>query len=292
MNRSADVTGAALDCAGRALDLSRPQVMGVINTTPDSFSDGGTLYAGSGLDLDLAMQRARDMVHEGASILDIGGESTRPGAAPVTEAEEMDRVLPVVERIAAELDVVISVDTSTPALMTEAAAHGAGLLNDVRALTREGALAAAAATGLPVCLMHMQGEPGSMQDSPTYVDVVEEVADYLASRAAACVENGITTRRILVDPGFGFGKTVAHNMALLAGLSRLRERGWPVLVGLSRKSMIGKLIGRDVDERLPASLALAVIAVERGARIVRTHDVRATADALAMWSALGETQAQ
>ncbi|NND67222.1 MAG: dihydropteroate synthase [Halioglobus sp.] len=266
--------------------------MGVINTTPDSFSDGGTLYSGSGLDLDLAMQRARTMVEEGAAILDIGGESTRPGAATVTAAEEMDRVLPLMERIAAELDVVISVDTSTPALMVEAAARGAGLVNDVRALTREGALAAAAATGLPVCLMHMRGEPGSMQDDPRYVDVVEEVIDYLEGRAAACVENGITTRRILVDPGFGFGKTVAHNMALLAGLSRLAERGWPVLVGLSRKSMIGKLIGREVDERLPASLALAVIAAERGARIVRTHDVRATHDALAMWSALGEMKGQ
>lgn len=285
-----DVTGAVLDCAGRTLDLSRPQVMGVINTTPDSFSDGGTLFAGSGLDLDLAMRRARTMVENGAVILDIGGESTRPGAATVTAAEEMDRVLPLVERIASELDVVISVDTSTPALMTEAAARGAGLINDVRALTRDGALAAAAAAGLPVCLMHMQGDPGSMQDDPRYADVVEDVAGYLEGRAAACVENGITPRRILVDPGFGFGKTVAHNMALLAGLSRLAERGRPVLVGLSRKSMIGKLIGREVDERLPASLALAVMAVERGARIVRTHDVRATYDALAMWSALGEAK--
>ena len=292
MRGNAEVTGAVLDCAGRALDLTRPHVMGVINTTPDSFSDGGTLYAGSELDLNLAMQRARDMVADGASILDIGGESTRPGADPITEAQEIDRVLPVVERIVAELDVVVSVDTSSPELMTEAAARGAGLLNDVRALTRDGAMAAAAATGLPVCLMHMQGEPGSMQNAPSYGDVVREVVDYLEGRAAACVENGITTRRILVDPGFGFGKTVAHNMQLLAGLSRLAERGWPVLVGLSRKSMIGTLIGRDVDERLPASLALAVMAVERGARIVRTHDVRETVDALAMWSALGETQAQ
>ncbi len=286
------MTGAVLDCAGRALELSRPQVMGVINVTPDSFSDGGTLYAGDALDLDLALRRARAMVDDGAAILDIGGESTRPGAAPVTPGQEMDRVLPLLERIAAELDVVISVDTSTPDLMLEAANRGAGMINDVRALTRPGALAAAAATGLPVCLMHMQGEPGSMQVNPSYGDVVAEVVAYLEGRVAACVENGITTRRILVDPGFGFGKTVAHNMALLAGLSRLAERGWPVLVGLSRKSMIGKLIGRDVDERLPASLALAVMAVERGARVVRTHDVRATHDALAMWSALGETITQ
>lgn len=288
MSSPPGVTDAVLDCAGRALDLSRPQVMGVINTTPDSFSDGGTLYADGALDLDLALARARAMAEEGAAILDIGGESTRPGAATITEAQEMDRVLPLVERIAVELDVVISVDTSTPALMIEAAARGAGLINDVRALTRDGALAAAAGTGLPVCLMHMQGEPGSMQDNPSYADVVSEVAEYLRGRAAACVENGITTRRILVDPGFGFGKTVAHNMALLAELDRLAELGWPVLVGLSRKSMIGKLIGREVDDRLPASLALAVMAVERGARIVRTHDVRATHDALAMWSALGE----
>lgn len=290
MPGSPDPTGAVLDCAGRILDLSRPHVMGVINTTPDSFSDGGTLYARGGLDLDLAMQRARTMVEEGAAILDIGGESTRPGAATITIDEEMDRVLPLLERIAAELDVVISVDTSTPALMTEAAARGAGLINDVRALTRDGALAAAAATGLPVCLMHMQGDPGSMQDDPRYGDVVEEVFGYLEGRAAACVANGFTTRHILVDPGFGFGKTVAHNMTLLAGLPRLAERGWPILVGLSRKSMIGKLIGREVDERQPASLALAVMAVERGARVVRTHDVRATHDALAMWSALGEAK--
>jgi dihydropteroate synthase len=260
--------------------------MGVINTTPDSFADGGTLYQSARLDLDLAMSRAREMVDAGAGILDIGGESTRPGAAAVSAGEEMDRVLPLVERITAELDVVVSVDTSTPGLMTAAAGAGAGLLNDVRALAREGALAAAAATGLPVCLMHMRGEPGNMQQAPSYDDVVAEVIEFLRQRVEACAAAGIARQRLVLDPGFGFGKTVQHNLQLLNGLPRFAELGLPLLVGLSRKSMIQKLIGRPVQERLPASLALAVLAVERGAAIVRTHDVAATADAVAMWTAL------
>ena len=280
-----------LVCAGRSLDVSRPQVMGVINTTPDSFSDGGTLYRAASLDIDLAMARAREMVAAGAAIVDIGGESTRPGAAPVSAVEEAERVLPLVERIAAELDVVISVDTSNPALMTEAARLGAGLLNDVRALTRAGALEAAAATGLPVCLMHMRGEPGSMQRDPQYADVVVEVRDFLASRVAACEAGGIGRERLLLDPGFGFGKSVAHNLLLLKGLPQLAGLGLPLLVGLSRKSMIGKLLGREPGERLPAGLALALMAVERGAAVVRTHDVAATVDALAMWTALKEVKA-
>ncbi len=262
--------------------------MGVINTTPDSFSDGGTLYRHSRLDIERAMVRARDMVLAGAAILDIGGESTRPGAQPVSAEEEMDRVLPLVERIAAELAVVISIDTSSPALMRAAAASGAGLINDVRALTREGALEAAAATGLPVCLMHMQGEPTSMQAAPQYVDVVTEVRDFLINRVAACERLGIVRERLLLDPGFGFGKSVNHNLQLLSGLPDLASMGFPLLVGLSRKSIIGKLLGRDVEQRLPASLALAVMAVERGAAIIRTHDVAATADAVAMWAALQE----
>ncbi len=260
--------------------------MGVINTTPDSFSDGGTLYRGAQLDLDLALDRARSMAAAGAAILDIGGESTRPGAARVSRQEEMDRVLPLVEHIAAQLDVVISVDTSNPELMTAAAAAGAGLVNDVRALERDGAMQAVAASGLPVCLMHMQGEPGTMQDAPAYGDVVGEVRDYLAGRLAACAAAGIVAERTLIDPGFGFGKTLAHNMQLLRGLPQLAELGRPVLVGLSRKSLIGKLLGRDVPDRLPASLALAVMAAERGAAIIRTHDVAATCDAVAMWTAL------
>ena len=260
--------------------------MGVVNTTPDSFSDGGSLYAGGSLDLDRAMARARQMVEAGAAILDIGGESTRPGAAPVSAQQEMDRVLPLVERIAAELDVVISVDTSSPVLMTEAAGAGAGLINDVRALARDGAMAAAAASGLPVCLMHMQGEPGTMQAQPRYDDVVTDVTEFLAARVAECANNGIVRERLLLDPGFGFGKTLAHNLQLLAGLARLAALGLPVLVGLSRKSMIGAVTGRDVDDRLAGSIALAVMAVERGARIVRAHDVEATVDALALHAAV------
>lgn len=262
--------------------------MGVVNVTPDSFSDGGTLFRSDQLDLDLALARAEQMVVAGAAILDIGGESTRPGAAPVGEAQEMDRVLPLVERISRELDVVISVDTSTPALMREAAQRGAGLINDVRALQRPGALEAAAATGLPVCLMHMQGDPGSMQTAPQYHDVVADVAEFLRQRIAACEMAGIARQKLVLDPGFGFGKTVAHNLALLNGLPLLADAGLPLLVGLSRKSLIGKLIGREVDERLPASLALAVLAAERGAAIIRTHDVAETSDALAMFSALTE----
>ncbi|MBK6511838.1 MAG: dihydropteroate synthase [Haliea sp.] len=262
--------------------------MGVINTTPDSFSDGGTLYRNAHLDIEQAMARARDMATAGASILDIGGESTRPGAQPVSLQEEMDRVLPLVARIAAELPVVISVDTSTPELMREAARAGAGMLNDVRALTRAGALEAAASTGLPVCLMHMQGEPGSMQVAPHYLDVVTEVRDFLQDRVAACERLGIVREQLLLDPGFGFGKTVIHNMQLLRGLPQLAAAGFPLVVGLSRKSMIGKLLGREMEQRLPAGLALAVMAVERGAAIIRTHDVAATADAVAMWSALQE----
>ncbi len=277
-----------LNCAGRHLDLKRPLIMGVINTTPDSFSDGGTLYRNAHLDIEQAMARARDMATAGAAILDIGGESTRPGAQPVSLQEEMDRVLPLVARIAAELPVVISVDTSAPELMREAARAGAGMLNDVRALTRAGALEAAASTGLPVCLMHMQGEPGSMQVAPHYVDVVTEVRDFLQGRVAACERLGIVREQLLLDPGFGFGKTVIHNMQLLQGLSKLAVLGFPLVVGLSRKSMIGKLLGREMEQRLPAGLALAVMAVERGAAIIRTHDVAATADAVAMWVALQE----
>lgn len=280
--------GPVLHCAGRTLELSRPLIMGVINTTPDSFSDGGTLFQGAKLNVDRAMARARDMVIGGAAVLDIGGESTRPGAEPVSTDEEMDRVIPLVELIAAELDTVISVDTSSPGVMREAASAGAGLINDVRALSREGALAAAAATNLPVCLMHMKGEPDTMQVAPQYVDVVSEVGNYLMERVAVCEQQGIDRGRLLLDPGFGFGKTATHNLQLLQGLPRLLELGLPLVVGLSRKSLIGKILGRDVDQRLPASIALAVLAAERGAVLIRTHDVLATADALAMWVAMEE----
>ena len=280
--------GPVVECAGRRLDLARPVIMGVINVTPDSFSDGATLYRGSSLDIERAMTRAREMVASGAAILDIGGESTRPGASPVSVNEEMDRVLPLVARIAAELETVISVDTSTPVLMREAANAGAGLLNDVRALTREGALEAAAAANVPICLMHMQGEPGNMQVAPHYDDVVEDVCEYLQSRIASCERQGIARNRLLLDPGFGFGKSVTHNLKLLRELPRLAAIGLPLVVGLSRKSLIGKLLGREVGQRLPASLALAVLAAQRGAAVIRTHDVAATVDAVSMLMALEE----
>jgi len=276
----------ALDCAGMLLDLTTPRIMGVINTTPDSFSDGGSLYSDDALQLDATLERALAMVAAGATILDIGGESTRPGAQPVPLEEELHRVVPVVEKLRAELDVIISVDTSSPAVMHASAKAGAHLINDVRALRREGALEAAAATGLPICLMHMQGEPDAMQSAPQYRDVVVEVCEFLAGRIAVCEAAGIARERLLIDPGFGFGKTVAHNLELLDGLDQLQRLDLPIVVGLSRKSLIGKLLGRPVGERLPASLALAVLAVERGAAIVRTHDVRATADAVAMVVAL------
>ncbi|GAB2507998.1 dihydropteroate synthase [Microbulbifer agarilyticus] len=267
-------------CGQRTLDLSRPQVMGILNTTPDSFSDGGSYYGDGRLNLDLVLKRAEQMVRDGASILDIGGESTRPGAAQVSEQEELSRVVPVVEAIAARLDVVISIDTSTASVMHNAAAAGAGIINDVRALTRPGALQAAAATGLPVCLMHMQGQPGTMQDKPEYSDVVAEVRAYLDMRLQACIEAGIPREKVMFDPGFGFGKNDEHNLALLRHLPELAPQGVQLLVGMSRKSMIGRLLGRDVDKRLAGSLALAMLAAQRGAAIIRVHDVSATADVL------------
>lgn len=272
------------------LDLSTPVIMGVINTTPDSFSDGGALYTGDQLDVDRALYKASAMVADGARILDIGGESTRPGAAPVSLSQESDRVLPLLERICAELDVIVSVDTSTASIMTAAAGLGAGMLNDVRALSREGALLAAAESRLPICLMHMRGSPVDMQQSPQYINVVETVSQFLQQRVTACIEAGIEKNCIILDPGFGFGKTVQHNLQLLQGLPHLSELGFPLLVGFSRKSMIEKLIGRSVDQRMPASLALAVLAVERGAGIIRTHDVAATADAVAMAVALADEE--
>jgi dihydropteroate synthase len=272
-----------LRCGLRALDLTRPRVMGILNVTPDSFSDGGHFAS-----REPALTRARAMAAEGADLIDVGGESTRPGARPVSVQEELDRVIPVIEALAAELPVPVSVDTSKPEVMRAAVAAGAGLINDVAALRRPGALAAAAALGVPVCLMHMQGEPGTMQRDPTYDDVVGEVAAFLAARAAACEAAGIERGRLLVDPGFGFGKTLAHNLALLRGLPRLAALGLPVLAGLSRKSMIGALLGDvPVEGRLHGSVAAAVLAVERGAAIVRVHDVGPTVQALRILAAVG-----
>ncbi|MCK7596123.1 dihydropteroate synthase [Microbulbifer sp. CAU 1566] len=269
-----------LYCGKHTLDLSRPQIMGILNTTPDSFSDGGSYYEGQQLDLDLVLKRAEQMCQEGASILDIGGESTRPGADPVTEEEELARVVPVVEAISQRLDVVISVDTSTAAVIRESAAVGAGLINDVRALTRPGALEAAAATDLPVCLMHMQGKPATMQDAPVYQNVVAEVRSYLDERMRACEAAGISRERIIYDPGFGFGKTDEHHLEMLRRLRELAPADIPLLVGMSRKSMIGRLLDRPVDQRLPGSLALAMLSAQRGANIIRVHDVSETADVL------------
>lgn len=255
--------------------------MGVLNVTPDSFSDGGQFT-----DLDRALRHVERMVAEGATLIDIGAESTRPGAQPVGEQEELDRLLPVVAACASRFDVILSVDTSLPAAMRAAAAAGAGLLNDVRALRRPGALDAAAATGLPVCLMHMQGEPGVMQASPQYADVIEEVMAFLRGRVAACRDAGLAVDRIVLDPGFGFGKSLTHNLQVLKHYAAFQALGLPLLVGLSRKSMLGAVLGEAaVDQRLHAGLAGALLAVERGARIIRTHDVRPTVEALALWQA-------
>lgn len=255
--------------------------MGVLNVTPDSFSDGGRFA-----DPAAALARARAMVAEGAAIVDVGGESTRPGAQPVPEQQELDRVLPVIERIARELDCAISADTSKPAVMRAACAAGAELINDVLALRTPGALEAARDTGAAVCLMHMQGEPRTMQQAPVYADVVEEVRAFLRDRAAACVAAGVPRERIVVDPGFGFGKTLNHNLALLAGIDVIADLGLPVLVGVSRKSMFGTLLDRAADQRVAGGLAAAALAVWQGARIVRTHDVRATMDALKVTAAV------
>ncbi|MAB23073.1 dihydropteroate synthase [Pseudomonas neustonica] len=278
---SPSLESSRLLCGSRELDLSRPHVMGILNVTPDSFSDGGYFNR-----LDRALAHVESMLAAGATLIDVGGESTRPGAEPVSVEDELGRVLPVVEAISSRFDVVISVDTSTPEVMTASAQAGAGLINDVRALERPGALQAAAATGLPVCLMHRQGEPGSMQDAPSYASVLDEVSAYLQARVAACEMAGISRARLLLDPGFGFGKSLEHNLQLFAGMGRLRPSGLPLLVGVSRKSMIGQVLDRPVDQRLSGSLALAALAIGAGARIIRAHDVAETMDAVRMASAV------
>ncbi len=267
--------------AGRELDMGRCHVMGIVNVTPDSFSDGGRYNS-----VELAVQRAREMVADGAAFVDVGGESTRPGAAPVSEQEELDRVCPVVEAIAREVDTVISVDTSTPSVIRETARLGAGLVNDVRALEREGAVDAAVEAGLPVCVMHMKGAPGTMQQNPEYRHVVRDVATYLMDRVRVCEAAGIPAEKILLDPGFGFGKTLEHNLQLLATLEQLRVLGYPLLVGMSRKTMLGQITGREVSERLPASLAVATISALKGASVIRVHDVRETVDAVRVVEAM------
>ena len=273
-------------CGARTLDLSRPRIMGVLNVTPDSFSDGGQLYRDGHVDTDALLTRAEQMLAEGADILDVGGESTRPGAAVVGEAEELDRVVTAVEAVAQHCDTIISVDTSTPSVMRESARCGAGLLNDVRGFQRPQALETAADSGLALCVMHMQGQPDTMQTAPSYSDVVQDIAEFLSQRLADVSGVGIDLDRVIIDPGFGFGKTAEQNFELLARLSELQGIGQPVLVGLSRKSMISSVLDRLPEQRMVASVALALMAVERGARIVRVHDVAATFDALSMWQTM------
>lgn len=273
-----------MNFAGKILDLGRCHVMGVLNVTPDSFSDGGRFNQ-----IDLALARVREMVADGAAFIDVGGESTRPGATPVPLQEELDRVCPVVEAIARELDVVVSVDTSAPQVMRESVALGAGLINDVRALQRPGAPEEAARAAVPVCLMHIQGEPDHMQDNPRYRNVCQDVSAFLSERLKAMAAAGVPAERILLDPGFGFGKTVKHNFQLLNALEQLQQLGHPLLVGLSRKSMLGHVTGRDVGERLSASIAAATIAAIKGASIIRVHDVRETVDAIKVVEAMEGT---
>jgi dihydropteroate synthase len=270
-----------LPCGNRVLDLARTHVMGILNITPDSFSDGGRFAQ-----RDAALRHAEAMVAAGATLIDVGGESTRPGAHSVSPTEELERVAPIVEAIHEALDVIISVDTSTPAVIRESGRLGAGLINDVRSLQREGALDAAVATGLPVCLMHMRGEPTDMQDDPRYDDLVGEVCGFLSARMDECIAAGIDRDKIILDPGFGFAKTVDHNLSLFKHMEALHVLGRPLLVGVSRKSMIGKVLDRTVDGRLYGGLALAAMAMIQGARILRVHDVAETVDVVRMIAAV------
>jgi dihydropteroate synthase len=269
-----------LHCGKFVLAFNRPLVMGIINATPDSFSDGG-----EHLQYDAALAHAQQLITEGADMLDIGGESTRPGALPVSAQQEMDRVLPVIESLR-DAPIPISIDTRKPEVMRAAIAAGAQMVNDIDALQDAAAMQAVAASSVAVCLMHKQGDPQTMQAQPHYRNVVAEVGEFLRGRIAAAEAAGIQRNRIVIDPGFGFGKTLEHNLALLSELNSLTELGVPVLAGLSRKSMLGALTGQDVTQRLPASIAAALIAVQRGAAIVRVHDVRATVDALKVWQAV------
>jgi dihydropteroate synthase len=267
-----------LDCGGRPLVLDRPRIAGIINVTPDSFSDGGRQF-----DANAAIAHGLKLAEEGADLLDIGGESTRPGAEPVSAEAEIARVVPVIEALAKQIEIPISVDTSKPDVMRAAVAAGAGMINDVYALRRDGALDAAADLKVPVCLMHMLGEPRTMQDDPHYDDIVSDVRRFLAERIFACEMSGIDKKKIVVDPGFGFGKNLEHNLTLLRGLDQLAALGVPLMAGLSHKSMIGTLTGRDIDHRAAGSAAASLIAVQKGAMIVRVHDVAETRDALAVW---------
>lgn len=274
-------TTPTLDCAGRPLKLDRPRILGIVNVTPDSFSDGGAHASAQA-----AIEHGLKLVEAGADALDIGGESTRPGADAVPLDVELARVLPVVEGLARATNVPLSIDTFKPEVMRAAVAAGAGLINDICALTQDGALEAAAALGVPVILMHMQGEPRTMQDAPHYDDVVGQVRSFLADRLFACELAGIPKARLVVDPGFGFGKNLDHNLQLLARLDAFADLGVPLLAGLSRKRMLGEITGRDVGDRVAGSVAAHLIAAERGAMLLRVHDVAPLRDALALWQAL------
>jgi dihydropteroate synthase len=273
------------DCAGKSLDLSVPRIMGIVNVTPDSFSDGGKF-----LNHDAALKQAEKLIAEGADILDIGGESTRPGSDIVAEQEEIERVAPVIEMISAEFDIPISIDTMKPGVMRAAVKAGAGLINDVNALRTEGALAAAAELNVPVCLMHMQGTPQTMQHEPHYSDVVAEVKTFLLERVDTCLNAGIKAEQIMLDPGFGFGKRARHNLRLMKHLSTLTDLPYPVLVGVSRKSIIGDMLKVSVDERLAGSLSLASIATWLGAKLIRTHDVKETHQAVKLSQAVMQVE--
>lgn len=262
------------------LPLHHPQIMGIVNLTPDSFSDGGQFQQ-----IDQAVAHALDLQQAGASLLDLGGESTRPGATPVSPQEEMDRVLPVLVALRKETQAWISIDTSSPELMREAARLGADMINDVRALQQPGALEAAATTGLPVCIMHMQGRPASMQEQPAYTDPMQEIKAFLQQRIQAAEQSGIPKQRLIVDPGFGFGKTLQHNLQLLDQLDLLLELGCPVLAGMSRKRMLGEITGREVDQREAAGIAAHLLAAQKGARLLRVHQVAGLRDALDVWQA-------
>ena len=264
-----------LDCKGKSLDLTHPQIMGILNVTPDSFSDGGQFFGE-----DVALKQAKQMVADGATIVDVGGESTRPGATIVSIEREIERVIPVIEAIESEIDVVISIDTSKPEVMRAAIAAGAGLINDVQALRVNGALDAAFELEVPVCLMHAQGTPKTMQERPHYEDVVEEVTNFLLERVEICEARGIKRDKLIVDPGFGFGKRARHNLRLMKYLEQIVHLDLPVLVGISRKSIIGELLNVPMEERLAGSLAMASLAVWKGAKLIRTHDVKETAQAV------------
>lgn len=274
-----------LDCGGKPLDLTQPQVMGILNLTPDSFSDGGLFVSRS-----QAFAHARQMVKDGASLIDVGGESTRPGAADVSVEDELERVIPLIEAISGELDTIVSIDTSKPEVMRAAVAAGAGLINDVRALQEPGALQAAQDTDVPVCLMHMLGEPRSMQKNPQYNDVVNDVKAFLAQRIQVCEAAGISSDNIIVDPGFGFGKSVMHNLQLVKRLDEFAELGMPVLIGVSRKSTIGAIVEKPVGERLSGSVTLAILCAQSAANILRVHDVAETVDALKLIDAVNHPE--